>query len=125
MGRAGVSLRLPLFEGGANRSLARSNQSQAQAAAFKREDVAQELESLFAAAQDVLSALDVETALATELSAKAAQAAELTYRAYNAGAVTFLEVDDANLSALQSKLMLSELNIRRLNGLAVLDSLGK
>ena len=125
LGRAGVSLRLPLFEGGANRSLARSNQSQAQAAAFKREDVAQELESLFAAAQDVLSALDVETALATELSSKAAQAAELTYRAYNAGAVTFLEVDDANLSALQSKLMLSELNIRRLNGLAVLDSLGK
>jgi outer membrane protein len=49
----------------------------------------------------------------------------LTYQAYNAGAVTFLEVDDANLAALQSRMMLSELNIRRLNNLAVMDSLGK
>ena len=83
------------------------------------------MEALFASAQDSLSALDIEMDLAKQLSDKAAQAASLTYQAYNAGAVTFLEVDDANLSALQSKLMLNELNIRRLNGLAVLDSLGK
>ena len=80
---------------------------------------------MFLSAKDSLGALDIETRLANQLADKADQSARLTYQAYNAGAVTFLEVDDANLSALQSRIMLNELNIRRLNGLAVLDSLGK
>ena len=125
LGKAGLSLRLPLFEGGKNKQQAASQRLSADAAAEQKKETAQALEALFASAQDSLAALDIEMNLARQLSDKAAQAASLTYQAYNAGAVTFLEVDDANLSALQSKLMLNELNIRRLNGLAVLDSLGK
>ncbi len=125
LGKAGLSLRVPLFEGGKNKYKAESQQLSADAAVEQKKETAQALEALFASAQDSLSALDIEMDLAKQLSDKAAQAASLTYQAYNAGAVTFLEVDDANLSALQSKLMLNELNIRRLNGLAVLDSLGK
>lgn len=125
LGKAGLSLRLPLFEGGKNKQQAQAQRLTAQAAEHQKQEAAQALEALFASAQDSLFALDIEMDLAKQLSEKAAQAASLTYQAYNAGAVTFLEVDDANLSALQSKLMLNELNIRRLNGLAVLDSLGK
>ncbi len=125
LGKAGLSLRVPLFEGGKNRDKAQQQRLSAQAARAQKEEVSEAMEALFLSARDSLGALDVEMKLASRLADKAAQAASLTYEAYNAGAVTFLEVDDANLSALQSKMMLSELNIRRLNGLAVLDSLGK
>ncbi len=125
LGKAGLSLRLPLFEGGKNKQQAQAQRLAAQATSAQKEETAQALEALFASAQDSLGALDIEMRLAAQLADKAAQAASLTYQAYQAGAVTFLEVDDANLSALQSRLMVSELLIRRLNGLAVLDSLGK
>lgn len=125
LGKAGVSLRLPLFEGGKNKDKAQAQRFSADAAREQKKDVAEALKALFYSAKDALTALDVETELTRQLVQKANQSAGLTYQAYNAGAVTFLEVDDANLAALQSRMMLSELNIRRLNNLAVMDSLGK
>lgn len=125
LGKAGLSLRLPLFEGGKNKDKARSQRFAADAAREQKQDVQEALKALFYSSQDSLTALDVETDLAKRLAQKAGQSAGLTYQAYNAGAVTFLEVDDANLAALQSRMMLSELSIRRLNSLAVMDSLGK
>lgn len=125
LGKAGLSLRFPLFEGKKNRSQARSQEQAAEAAREQKRDTQEALKALFLSAKDSLGALDIETRLANQLADKADQSARLTYQAYNAGAVTFSEVDDANLSALQSRIMLNELNIRRLNGLAVLDSLGK
>lgn len=125
LGKAGLSLRLPLFEGKKNRSQAQAQELAADAAREQKRDTQEALKALFLSAKDSLGALDIESNLAAQLADKASQSAALTYQAYNAGAVTFLEVDDANLSALQSRIMLNELNIRRLNGLAVLDSLGK
>lgn len=125
LGKAGVSLRLPLFEGGKNKDKAQAQRLSADAAREQKKDVEEALKALFYSSKDSLAALDVETDLARRLAQKAEQSAGLTYQAYNAGAVTFLEVDDANLAALQSRMMLSELSIRRLNNLAVMDSLGK
>ena len=125
LGKAGLSLRLPLFEGKKNRSQAQAQERAADAAREQKHETQEALKALFLSAKDSLGALDIESKLAGKLADKAAESAQLTYQAYNAGAVTFLEVDDANLSALQSRIMLNELNIRRLNGLAVLDSLGK
>lgn len=125
LGKAGLSLRLPLFEGKKNRSQAQAKERAADAAREQKHETQEALKALFLSAKDSLGALDIESGLARRLAETASQSADLTYQAYNAGAVTFLEVDDANLSALQSRIMLNELNIRRLNGLAVLDSLGK
>lgn len=125
LGRAGASLRLPLFEGGKNRDLARSERYSAQAARERRAELQNALEALFYSARDRLQSLDVEETLARELTEAARRSAALTYEAYRAGSVTFLEVDDANLALLQSRITLSDLYIQRLGSLAVLDNLGR
>ena len=51
------------------------------------------------------------------------EAARLAYEAYKAGAGTWLEVESANLKALQAKTTLASANAEILLKLAVLDSL--
>ena len=125
LGRAGVSVRLPLFEGGKNKQQARAQRQTAQAVQENRAELEKNLEALFYSSRDRLASLDVEEDLARQLVAAAQKSAALTYEAYKAGSVTFLEVDDANLSLLQSRIALSDLYIQRLNSLAVMDNLGR
>lgn len=125
LGRAGLSIRLPLFEGGKNKEQAQAQRSTAQSVQEKRNELEDALQAVFYAAKDRLASLDVEEDLARQLLTTAQQAAKLTYEAYKAGSVTFLEVDDANLSLLQSRIALSDLYIQRLNSLAVMDNLGR
>ena len=49
----------------------------------------------------------------------------MTYQAYKAGSVTFLEVDNANLALLESRIALTDIYTERLNRLAVMDNLGR
>lgn len=125
LGRAGVSVRLPLFEGGKNKQQARAQRQTAQAVQENRAELEKNLEALFYSSRDRLASLDVEEDLARQLVDAAQKSAALTYEAYKAGSVTFLEVDDANLSLLQSRIALSDLYIQRLNSLAVMDNLGR
>lgn len=125
LGRAGVSLRMPLFEGGRNQEQARAQRQTASATQYQKADVEEGLKSLFFAAKDQLYSLGVQSALTQSLNVTAAESARLTYQAYQAGAVTFLEVDDANLAWLQSRIGLANLYIGQLNALALMDSLGK
>lgn len=125
LGRAGLSVRLPLFEGGKNKKQALSQLKTAQALQENRAELEQSLEALFYSSRDRLQSLDIEEDLARQLVEAAQKTAALTYEAYKAGSVTFLEVDDANLSLLQSRIALSDLYIQRLNSLAVMDNLGR
>lgn len=125
LGRAGVSVRLPLFEGGKNKQQAQAQRQTAQAVQENRAELEKNLEALFYSSRDRLASLDVEEDLARQLVDAAQKSAALTYEAYKAGSVTFLEVDDANLSLLQSRIALSDLYIQRLNSLAVMDNLGR
>jgi outer membrane protein len=125
LGRAGVSLRMPLFEGSKNRKQAAAGKSQAQAAQYQKMDLEDELQKLFYLSKSLLYSLDLQADLTKEMIAASQNTASLTYDAYNAGVVTFLEVDSANLGLLESRIALTDIYIESLNRLAVLDSLGK
>lgn len=125
LGRAGAALSVPLFEGGQNRRQSDAQRHYARAARYERQDAQETLEKLFYSSKDQLYSLARQTSLTRRMIADAAQTAKLTYQAYEAGAVTFFDVDNANLSLLQSQIALSDLQAEQLNHLAVINSLGK
>ena len=114
-----------VFRPGGALKQALSQLKTAQALQENRAELEQSLEALFYSSRDRLQSLDIEEDLARQLVEAAQKTAALTYEAYKAGSVTFLEVDDANLSLLQSRIALSDLYIQRLNSLAVMDNLGR
>lgn len=125
LGRAGISLRMPLFEGSKSKSKAKAQESQSRAVKFQRLDVEDTLKKLFSSSKSLLYSLDLQSDLTKKMIDASAKTAGLTYDAYNAGSVTFLEVDNANLGLLESQIALADIYIETLNRLAVLDNLGK
>lgn len=120
---ASLSLNLPLFESGRLADREKENRLNAEAAAAKRDDAGR------AAARDYRAALEDYNALMEEQSINidavddAEEAARLSYEAYKSGGSTWLEVENANLKALQAKTTLASANAEILLKLAVLDSL--
>lgn len=125
LGRAGAAVSLPLFEGGKNRRQADAERARARAAQYEKQDAQLDLEKMFYSAKDALYALSLQEKLTRQIINDAAQTARLTYESYKAGAATFFDVDRANLTLLQSRLALAQLQTQQLNHLAVIDSLGK
>ena len=125
LGRAGAAVSLPLFEGGKNRRQADAERARARAAQYEKQDAQLDLEKMFYSAKDALYALSLQEELTRQIIDDAAQTARLTYESYKAGAATFFDVDRANLTLLQSRLALAQLQTQQLNHLAVIDSLGK
>ena len=125
LGRAGAAVSLPLFEGGKNRRQADAERARARAAQYEKQDARLDLEKMFYSAKDALYALSLQEELTRQIINDAAQTARLTYESYKAGAATFFDVDRANLTLLQSRLALAQLQTQQLNHLAVIDSLGK
>ena len=125
LGRAGAAVSLPLFEGGKNRRQADAERARARAAQYEKQDARLDLEKMFYSAKDALYALSLQEELTRQIIDDAAQTARLTYESYKAGAATFFDVDRANLTLLQSRLALAQLQTQQLNHLAVIDSLGK
>lgn len=124
LGRAGVALSVPLFEGSKNRELSKAQRASAEASRYQKRDVQETLEKLFYSSKDRLYSVGVEENLTRKMIEDSAETAKLTYQAYQAGAVTFLEVDNANLGLLESRIGLADLYVEELNRLAVMDSLG-
>jgi len=125
LGKAGASFSLPLFEGGKNSSQAKAKKHEADAAGHDKEDTRQTLLLLFKISKDSLYGLSNEEKILKEMIKDAEETSKLAYEAYKAGSVTFLEVDNANLQLLESRIALSDLEISKLNSLAAIDSLGK
>jgi outer membrane protein TolC len=125
LGRAGAAVSIPLFEGGKDRQQAKAQKELARAKTYEKEDAQQTLEALFASAKDRLYGLQVQENLLKDTIKQADETARLTYQAYKAGAVTFFEVDRANLDLLESQLSLADVQVEELNELAILNSLAK
>jgi len=125
LGRAGAAVSIPLFEGGKDRQQAKAQKELAQAKNYERQDAKETLIALFLSAKDRLYALQVEENLLKDMIKQTSETARLTYQAYKAGAVTFFEVDRANLDLLDSQLALSDVQVEQLNQLAILNSLSK
>ena len=125
LGRAGATVSLPLFEGGKNRRQAQAQQEMAHAKRFEKQDAKETLTALFLSAKDRLYGLQIQEGLLRDMIKQTSEAARLTYQAYKAGAVTFFEVDRANLDLLDSQLSLADVQVEELNQLAILNSLSK
>ena len=124
-GRAGVNLRIPIFEAGKSKQAAAAQQSQSEAALYQKQDLEAEVSSLFYSSKSLLIALNAQEELTKKIIDTCAKNAALTYDAYKAGSVTFLEVDNANLNLLEAQTALADIYAKRLNSLAVMDNLGR
>jgi outer membrane protein TolC len=120
---ASLSLSLPLFESGRSSEKRRESELNAAAAAERRDEAALAGEKDFRKALAAYGALMAEQAINIDAVDDAEEAARLSYDAYKAGGATWLEVESANLKALQAKTMAATANAEILIKLAVLASL--
>ncbi len=125
LGRAGAAVSIPLFEGGKDRQQAKAQKELSRAKTYEKQDTQETLTALFLSAKDRLYGLQVQENLLKDMIKQTSETARLTYQAYKAGAVTFFEVDRANLDLLESQLSLADVQVEELNQLAILNSLGK
>ena len=125
LGRAGAAVSIPLFEGGKDRQQAKAQKELARAKTYEKQDAQETLTALFLSAKDRLYGLQVQEKLLNDTIKQTSETARLTYQAYKAGAVTFFEVDRANLDLLESQLSLADVQVEQLNQLAILNSLSK
>ena len=125
LGRAGAAVSIPLFEGGKDRQQAKAQQELSRAKTYEKQDTQETLTALFLSAKDRLYGLQVQENLLKDTIKQTRETARLTYQAYKAGAVTFFEVDRANLDLLESQLSLADVQVEQLNQLAILNSLSK
>lgn len=120
---ASLALSLPLFESGRSAEKEKESALNAAAALEKRDEAALAAKRDFAKAQDAYKALLAEQSINIEAVDDAAEAGRLAYEAYKAGGGTWLDVESANLKALQAKTTAASTNAEILLKLAVLDSL--
>ncbi|MFI5346655.1 MAG: TolC family protein [Elusimicrobiota bacterium] len=99
----GLTASVPLFEMGQNARLADEQTRLAGAADREGDLAAEELARDWDKARVALSSLRAQSALDEKSVAETAELARLVYSAYRAGTSNYLEVQSANLRALQAK----------------------
>ncbi|OGS12328.1 MAG: hypothetical protein A2234_07625 [Elusimicrobia bacterium RIFOXYA2_FULL_58_8] len=120
---ASLALNLPLFENNRSVEKEKENALNAAAALERRDEAARAAQKDFDKALDAYKALIDEQGMNIEVVDDAAEAAKLAYEAYKAGGGTWLDVESANLKALQAKTTAAATNTEILLKLAVLDNL--
>jgi len=120
---ASLGLSLPLFESGRSSEKQKESALNEAAALAKRDEAAASAKRDFDKAADAYKALMAEQGINIEAVDDAAEAAKLAYEAYKAGGGTWLDVESANLKALQAKNTAVSTNAEILMKLAVLDNL--
>lgn len=123
--RANAAVSVPLFEKSRTKKQAESQKSLSKSVMFQKQDVFENLKSIFDFSKRRLYSLKIENGLVEKMIEDSKTAVKLTYDAYKAGTVTFLEVQNANIDLLSAQTELANLKIEKLNCLAVMDNLGK
>ena len=114
---------VPLFEYGRTRNQARAQQSLADASERQADEALDELERDWRKARDEVAALRDQEAIDGESTSETAEIARLRYRSYRDGASTILDVQTANIDALQARIAAAVTRTQMLIQLATLDSL--
>jgi outer membrane protein TolC len=120
---AGVTLTMPLFMGDPASNQAAEQKKLAMATEFQREQTRTDLKRDYEKVKIDLESLNEQKALAEKDVAQSEIAAKLYYTAYKAGKVDLLEVQNANLQALEAKVSLTRTGTQILSNLALLKSL--
>lgn len=123
--RANAVISMPLFEKSRNKKLSQAQKNMAESMILQKEDMTENIKSIFDFSKRRLYSLKIETNLTEKMIEDSKLGVKLTYDAYNAGIVTFLEVQNANIDLLSAQTDLTNLKIEKLNCLAVMDNLGK
>jgi outer membrane protein TolC len=118
-----VSASMPLFDWGQVVNDSDSKQKQAQAYEKNWSQTRADLWRDWNKAQDSLASLKYQEKLNDTAVTETEQLARLTYKSYRAGTVRFLEVQTANLQALDAKIQSVSNNVQILMQLSVLSSL--
>lgn len=120
---AGVTLTMPLLLGDPAPNQAAEQKKLAMATEFQRDQVRNDLQRDFEKVRIDLESLNEQKILAEKDVVQSAEAAKLYYSAFKAGKVDFLEVQNANLQALEAKVSLTRIGTQILGELTLLKSL--
>lgn len=120
---AGVTLTMPLFIGDPAPSQAAEQKKLSMATEYQRDQKRIDLQKDFEKVKIDLESLNEQKALAQKDVLQSEEAAKLYYSAYKAGKVDLLEVQNANLQALEAKVSLTRIGTQILGELALLKSL--
>jgi outer membrane protein TolC len=118
-----VAASLPLVEFGRTKSQARAQEALAAASERRRDQACDELERDWHKARDQFAARRDEEALDRESVAETAEIARLRYSSYHDGGSTILDVETANLNAVEARVTAARTLTQVLIQLATLDSL--
>lgn len=121
----GLNLALPLFEGGRTRALADESRAQAQSLEHQRRQLQRDLDRDWDKVMARLDSLERQRAVAHEGAAEAEKIAELMFLSYKAGRTRYLEVQSANLRALEWNVNRALVETQLLIQLAVQASLSE
>lgn len=120
---AGITLSIPLYLGDPTPSLAAEQRSRAESEEFRKGQLKQDLHRDFVKAKNLLDSLRDQKKLAAADTALAEKAAKLYYNSYRAGKVNLIDVQNANVQALQSKVDAARIDAHILNQIILLKSL--
>jgi len=119
----GASVSVPFLEFGRTRREARAQRDLADAAARQRDEALDELDRDWHKARDQYAALRWQEALDRESVEETAEIARLRYSSYRNGGSTILDVETANLDAVEARVTAARRRTQVLIQLATLDSL--
>lgn len=119
---AGLGASVPLFEFGRTAQRARAQEAEADSAERRREEAYDELVRDWSKARDALAALRDEEAIDVASVEETAEIARLRYSSYKAGGSTILDVDTADVNAVQARVIAARTRAQALIQLATLAS---
>jgi outer membrane protein TolC len=119
----GVTYFLPLFLGDPNRYLAAQQRNQGDSVQFRANQTRIDLQRDFIKAQETLASLRDRQSLAAQDVAQSEEAAKLYYTSYQAGRINLIDVQNANLQALQAKVNAARVDAQILNQLILLQAI--
>lgn len=121
----GVSISMPLFEGGKSSNESLEKQNLAIASENRREEARTNLIRDWQKANDQLQGFKDKIQIYQTSVSESAERAKLVYSSYRIGRSNFLEVQSANLHALEAKVQSATNDVQRLIQLAYLASISE
>jgi outer membrane protein TolC len=118
-----VGFSMPLYEFSKNRHLAAEKRQEAEALRHQRKQMETDIQREFVKAKDNLHTLREQSKDAQEIVKQSDTLARMTYEAYRIGRVKLVDVQAANLKALQAKLDLSSIHVHTLFQITLLKTL--
>ncbi len=121
----GLTLSMPLYEGGRSSSEATERQNLAVASDNRREQTRIDIYRDWQKAKDQIKGLRDKREIHEDTVKESVERANLVYGSYRAGRLSFLEVQSANLHALEAKLQSTTNDVQILIQLAYLASISE